>query len=84
MLTLENKHLREEVLSLTQSNTELLAYKQQLDAIMDNAPVEVHLKDREGRYIRINKQFETLFGVKNENLVGMLPSTFLDPRLAAV
>jgi PAS domain S-box-containing protein len=83
-LTLENKRLHEEVLSLTQSNTELLAYKQQLDAIMDNAPVEVHLKDRQGRYLRINKQFETLFGVKNEDIVGMLPSTFLDPRLTAV
>jgi PAS domain S-box-containing protein len=83
-LTLKKTRLHEEVLSLTQSNTELLAYKQQLDAIMDNAPVEVHLKDRQGRYLRINKQFETLFGVKNEDIVGMLPSTFLDPRLTAV
>jgi PAS domain S-box-containing protein len=81
-LAIEVKRLRDEVLSLTQSKNELLAYKQQLDAIMDNAPVEVHLKDREGRYIRINKQFETLFGVKNENLVGMLPATFLEPSLA--
>jgi PAS domain S-box-containing protein len=81
-LTLENKRLREEVLSITQSQKELLAYKQQLDAIMDNAPVEVYLKDREGRYIRVNRQFETLFGVKNENLVGTFPTTFLDSKEA--
>ena len=73
-LTVENKRLREEVLSLTQSNNELLAYKRQLDAMMDNAPVEVSLKDREGRYIRVNKKLETLYGVKNENLVGMFPT----------
>jgi PAS domain S-box-containing protein len=50
---------------------------------MDNAPVELYLKDQEGRYIRVNRQFETLFGVKNENLVGMLPSSFLDSKEAA-
>ena len=82
-LTLEVKRLREELLSLTQSKNDLLTYKQQLDAIMDNAPVEVILKDREGRYIRVNKQFETLFRVKNENLVGMFPAITNDPRLTA-
>ena len=82
-LTVENKRLREEVLSLTQSNNELLAYKRQLDAMMDNAPVEVSLKDREGRYIRVNKKLETLYGVKNENLVGMFPTTIFDPKVAA-
>jgi len=82
-LTLENKRLREELLSLTQSNNKLLAYKQQLDAIMDNAPVEINLKDREGRYIRVSRVFETSFGVKNENLVGMFPTTAHDPKLAA-
>ncbi|MGY8863165.1 MAG: PAS domain-containing protein, partial [Pseudomonadales bacterium] len=82
-LTLENKCLREEVLSLTQSNNELLAHKQQLDAIMDNAPVEINLKDREGRYTRVSKVFETSFGVKNDNLVGMFPITAHGPKQAA-
>jgi PAS domain S-box-containing protein len=82
-LTLENNRLREELLSLAQSKNELLVYKQQLDAIMDNAPVEVNLKDQEGRYIRVSKFFETSFGVKNEDLVGMFPTTVHDPKLAA-
>ncbi|MGY8862924.1 MAG: PAS domain-containing protein, partial [Pseudomonadales bacterium] len=82
-LAIEVKLLREEVLSLTQSKNELLAYKQQLDAIMDHAPVAVNLKDREGRYIRVNKQIETLFGVKHEDIVGMLPATAINPRMAA-
>ncbi|MFT6754285.1 MAG: PAS domain S-box-containing protein [Candidatus Azotimanducaceae bacterium] len=83
-LTIEVKRLREEVLSLTQSKNELLTSKQQLDAIMDNAPVEVIFKDREGRYVRINKQFEKIFGVKNNDLVGMFPADTHEPTLAAV
>ena len=82
-LTIEVKRLREEVLSLTQSKNELLAYKQQFNTIMDNAPFEVSLKDREGRYIEVNKQFETWLGVKSENIVGMFPATIFDPKMAA-
>ncbi len=51
----ENEELLRELQELRQSNKELLVCKQQLDAIMDNAPVEVYLKDRDGRYLRINK-----------------------------
>lgn len=54
-----------------------------MDAILNNAPVEIYLKDREGRYIRINRQFETIFGVKNEDLVGKFPADAHDPELAA-
>jgi diguanylate cyclase (GGDEF)-like protein/PAS domain S-box-containing protein len=82
-LILENERLREELHGVTQNRNDLLIYKQQLDAILDNAPFEVCLKDREGRYIRVNKQYEKMFGVKNENLVGMLPADFHNPRLAA-
>jgi|GEM_PF-4515987 len=45
-----------------------------LKAIFDNAPVELYLKDIEGRYIQINRQFEKLFNVKNEDLVGHFPA----------
>ncbi|MFT5504408.1 MAG: diguanylate cyclase (GGDEF)-like protein/PAS domain S-box-containing protein, partial [Gammaproteobacteria bacterium] len=71
---LENESLRKELYSLTQTNNDLLLCKQQLDAILDNAPIEVYLKDREGRYIVVNKQFEKLFGVKNKDLIGLLPT----------
>ena len=82
-LLLEVERLREELHSLTQTRNDLLIYKQQLDAILDNAPVEVYLKDREGRYLRINKQFEKLFGVKNNDPVGLLPADVHNPVLAA-
>jgi diguanylate cyclase (GGDEF)-like protein/PAS domain S-box-containing protein len=84
-LLLEVESLRKELHSVTQNRENNLIYKKQLDAILDNAPVEIYLKDREGRYTRINKQFEKLFGVKNEDLVGMLPADVHgdDPNLAA-
>jgi PAS domain S-box-containing protein len=82
-LQLEIESLREELHNQVQTNSELLVYKQQLDAILNNAPAEVYLKDREGRYLRINKQFEKIFGVKNEDLVGLLPTDVHDPELGA-
>ena len=68
-IQLEIESLREELHNQVQTNSELLVYKQQLDAILNNAPVEVYLKDREGRYLRINKQIEKILGVKNEDQV---------------
>ncbi|MDH3629730.1 MAG: ATP-binding protein [Gammaproteobacteria bacterium] len=82
-LQLEIESLREELQYQVQANDELLVYKQQLDAILNNAPVEVYLKDREGRYLRINKQFEKIFGVKSDDLVGLLPTDVHDPELGA-
>jgi len=81
-LLAEADRLRQENAALKRKNKELLVNKQQLDAIMDNAPVELYLKDREGRYLKINKQFEKIFGVKNDDIVGLLPSDVHDPKLA--
>lgn len=73
-LLLEIEGLREELRSLTKSKNDLLIYKNQFDAILDNALVEIYPKNKEGRYITINKHFEKIFGVKNEDLVGLLPA----------
>jgi diguanylate cyclase (GGDEF)-like protein/PAS domain S-box-containing protein len=82
-LLLEVGCLRKELDSLTQTKNDLLIYKQQFNAFFDNAPVEASLKDREGRYIRVNKQAEKLLGIKSEDLVGLLPAGILGPDLAA-
>ena len=52
-------------------------------AIFDNAPAEIYLKDHDGRYVMINPHFEKLFGVKNEDVVGLLPTDIHDPELGA-
>jgi len=45
-----------------------------LNSIMENAPVEIYLKDVEGRYLLINRHYEMLWGVANEAVRGKLPA----------
>jgi PAS domain S-box-containing protein len=40
---------------------------------MDNVPVELVLKDLEGRYLMVNRHFEKLNGVTDEGVRGKLP-----------
>ena len=82
-LELEIEKLRRELQESKKNQQELLRHKQQIDAIFDNAPAEIYLKDHEGRYLKINRQFEKIFGVKNEDLVGKFPDTAHDSELAA-
>ena len=82
-LILENESLHEVIDDLTQTKNALLVYKQQLNAILDNAPVEVYLKDAEGRYVKVNKQFEKVCGVKNEDLVGRLPADIFQSEVSS-
>ncbi len=82
-LLLENERLRKELYSLTKAKNDLLIHKQRLDAILENAPLEVYLKDKEGRYVKVNKQFEKNCGVKSNDLVGLLPDNIFSPKLSA-
>ena len=40
----------------------VLRREQQLQAILDNSTAMIYLKDREGRYMLVNRKFEELFG----------------------
>ena len=55
----------------------------QLTAIMDNAPAEIYLKDRDGRYLRINRRYEDFWGVKDEEVRGKLPGDIHSPKAFA-
>jgi len=79
----EVERLRIELHNVTQNRNDLLIHKQQLDAIMDNAPLEVSLKDSKGRFIRVNKKFEKLFQVKSAELLGVLSPNIYGPKLSA-
>ena len=39
-------------------------------AIMDNSPNLIFLKDREGRYMLVNRQFENIFHLNGQSIVG--------------
>ncbi len=44
-----------------------------LDAFFENSPSEVYFKDGDGRYLRISRQFEKDFRVKDAEVRGKLP-----------
>ncbi|MGF1446614.1 MAG: ATP-binding protein [Pikeienuella sp.] len=66
-----NAYLRRRVAEKTAALSES---QNRLKAIFDNAPVEIYLKDVEGRYVEVNKQFERLFNVEADQIVGKLPA----------
>jgi two-component system sensor histidine kinase/response regulator len=55
------------------AQSELRTAEEQLEAIFNHSPSKIYLKDKEGRYLRINHQFEKLFGVTNAEARGKLP-----------
>jgi len=44
--------------------------KEQLQAILHNTTAIIYLKDKEGRYMLINSQFEKIFDVTKEQVIG--------------
>lgn len=55
----------------------------QLQAILDNSPGMVFLKDVEGRYLHVNRQFERAFHVTRERVVGKTDEAIFEPVQAA-
>ncbi|MGF1629430.1 MAG: PAS-domain containing protein [Kiloniellaceae bacterium] len=51
----------------------LRASEGRLAAIFKYAPIDICLKDAEGRYVQVSRRFEELYGVTNEQMKGKLP-----------
>jgi PAS domain S-box-containing protein len=49
---------------------ELQQFRFRFQAILDNTPLLIFLKDLEGRYILVNKSFRETFGFREEQLIG--------------
>lgn len=45
-------------------------YQERLQAILDNMPMIVYLKDLEGRFMMVNRQFHETFGTADEAVIG--------------
>lgn len=61
--TLMNQRLQEMEL-------EKKAYQARVQAILDNTPLAIYVKDMEGKYILVNKQFRESFNVTEEEIIG--------------
>jgi len=65
------------VVNITKRKQTEIALRQseaRLRAIMDHAPVEIFLKDAEGRYVEVNRHFQKLWGVCDNDARGKLPA----------
>jgi PAS domain S-box-containing protein len=56
--------------ALEKLNEELQQSQQNLQAIVDNTTAVIYLKDSKGRFMLINRQFESLFHVTREQVIG--------------
>ena len=55
-----------------------------LRAILDNSPLIVFLKDRDGRYLFINRTFERRFVLSHDQVIGKTDDDLFSPKQAAV
>ncbi|MEL6218130.1 MAG: ATP-binding protein [Pseudomonadota bacterium] len=70
-----NAYLRKVIAEKTAA---LREQQNRLKAIFDNAPVEISLKDAQGRYSEVNRQFVRHFALDEADVVGMHPSEVHD------
>ncbi len=57
--------------------------EERLQAILDNSPAVFYLKDPQGQFITVNRQFESLFHRTRAELLGKQNSDLFDPDIAA-
>ncbi|MBI4457604.1 PAS domain-containing sensor histidine kinase [Candidatus Uhrbacteria bacterium] len=58
--------------------TALRESEQRFRAVLDNLPVGVNLKDADGRFLLVNKQLATWYGVAEKDLLGKTDGEVLD------
>lgn len=64
------------------ANRELLANRQQLEAIIDNLPAVFFTKDLKGRYLMVNRRYEEAVGLKKELVIGQTDQGIMPPEVA--
>jgi PAS domain S-box-containing protein len=79
-------HWRTALLDITERNLaveELFESEARLKAILDNSPGMVFLKNAEGRYLHVNRQFGIVFHMTREQVVGKTDEAIFVPEQAA-
>ena len=68
--------------TLSRQNAEIDRAREQLRAILDATTAVIYLKDAEGRYLFVNRQFQTVFGPRRDQVVGKLDEEVLPAEVA--
>lgn len=69
-LRTSNRSLEAEVAERKQAQEQLRVSQQRLQAILDNSFAVIYLKDAQGRYLLVNRRYETLFHVERDGMLG--------------
>lgn len=56
--------------------------EERLQAILDNSPAVIYLKDTQGQFLTVNRQFESLFHLSKGEIVGKRNCDLFDQELA--
>ena len=62
----------------------LRASEERMEAILDNSPLMVFLKDRDGRYLLTNRTFDQRFGLSSRHAIGQTDTELFAPDQAKV
>jgi PAS domain S-box-containing protein len=79
-------HFISQIQNVTDRNrvaAELRESQARLQAILDHSPTLIFLKDTEGRYLLVNRQFETAFHLASKDIVGKTDAEIFSPEQAA-
>ncbi|MDM8565807.1 PAS domain S-box protein [Candidatus Halobeggiatoa sp. HSG11] len=60
----------EDITERKKAQQELQENKEQLHAILNNSATVIFLKDTTGRYLFVNKRYEDIFGISNQQIIG--------------
>ncbi len=82
-LARSNAHLEREIAERKQAEDSFHKNRQLLEAILDNSPAVIYMKDTCGRYVLVNQRYETLFNVPRAKLIGQTVSAIVPPETAA-
>lgn len=82
MLTVVYFIIKAQLKAKNESEKELLQNKKLLQSIIDNTTNPISVKKINGEYLLINKQYESLFQTKKENIKGKTDHDFLPKEIA--
>ncbi|PKP29195.1 MAG: hypothetical protein CVU01_01190 [Bacteroidetes bacterium HGW-Bacteroidetes-18] len=82
MLTVVYFIIRAQLRAKNKAEIKLLENKKLLQSIIDNTTNPISVKKINGEYLLINKQYETIFKLKDENVKGKTDHDFLPKEIA--
>lgn len=74
--------IRNQLIAKNEAQNSLFENKKLLQSIIDNTSSPISIKKLNGEYIYVNKTFENLFKISNENAIGKTDWDFLPKEIA--